>query len=390
MSEPKLPTVPYEHPAPPSFEEAKNRRTKVRSAGLDPNYWYAVEHDDAIGRGQIVEVTFWGTSVALYRGEDGRLRALENRCAHRHVPLTVGVVQGRHLVCQYHGWTYNGAGELAEIPHELFGKKKPRCKLRTYPVRVRYGLVWIFFGDPERADDVPMPEIPELEGPDPWACVPVDFTWKCHHSMIIDNVSDFTHAFLHRKYAPFTDAKLTRLETVGDSVELSYDTKVGRGKISGLFVDRESVDTNSMDLAYEYPYQWSNTDDKIKHWLFVLPIDEHTTRAFFLFYFDSFVVPFTKVRIPKRLMKPFLRISNELLVKPLLSEDGVAVEAEQRGWEEHWHEPLVELNPAVNAFQALTVRKWEAYLERQRAAKEQKELVRLERRRQLGAADGAE
>lgn len=238
-----------------------------------------------------------------------------------------------------------------------------------------------------------MPEIPELEGPDAWACVPVDFTWKCHHSMIIDNVNDFTHAFLHRRYAPFSDAKLTNLETVGDKVLLSYDTKVGRGKVSGLFVDREHIDTNAMDLAYEYPYQWSNTDDKIKHWLFVLPIDETTTRAFFLFYFDRFVVPFTKLRIPKRLMKPFLRISNELLVKPLLSQDGVAVEAEQRGWREHWREPIVEINPAVNAFQALTVRKWEEYLASRRQAQEAKELVRLERRQRIQEqiqADGAE
>ena len=43
-----------------------------------------------------------------------------------------------------------------------------------------------------------------------------------------------------------------------------------------------------MELCYEYPYQWSNTDGKIKHWCFVLPIDGTTTRAFFLFYFDSF------------------------------------------------------------------------------------------------------
>lgn len=36
------------------------------------------------------------------------------------------------------------------------------------------------------------------------------FTWQAHHSMIIDNVNNFTHAYLHRKYRPFVDAKLTR------------------------------------------------------------------------------------------------------------------------------------------------------------------------------------
>ncbi|MFK7986280.1 MAG: Rieske 2Fe-2S domain-containing protein [Sandaracinaceae bacterium] len=372
---------------PPAFDDAKNRRQKVRAAGLDPNHWYAVEHDSALANGDVKEVIFQGESVALYRDDRGRLHALENRCAHRHVPLTVGVVEGTRLVCQYHGWGYNGGGELVEVPHELFGKKFPKCKLRTYPLRVRYGLVWLFFGDPDRAHEVPMPEIPEIEGDDPWGCVPVDFTWKAHHSMIIDNVSDFTHAFLHRRFKPFEDAKLTSLETRDDKVFLSYDTKVGRGKVSGLFVDRADIDTNAMDLCYDYPYQWSNTDDKIKHWCFVLPIDESTTRAFFLFYFDHFIVPFTRVKIPRKLTNPFLKVSNEMLVKPLLREDGVVVEAEQRGWEKFWNEPLVELNPAVNAFQALTVKKWDEYKAAEQAKVEAKELTRLRRKQALSERD---
>jgi len=26
--------------SPPSFEDAKNRRQRVRAAGMDPNHWY--------------------------------------------------------------------------------------------------------------------------------------------------------------------------------------------------------------------------------------------------------------------------------------------------------------------------------------------------------------
>jgi len=364
----------------PAYEETSNRRQKVRVAGLDPNYWYAVEHDAHLKPGAVQEVKFWGESVALFRDSGGRLHAIEDRCAHRQLKLSIGIVKGDRLTCQYHGWEYNGCGELTAVPHDLFGKKMPTCKLRDYPVKVRYGLIWIFFGDIERADTTPMPEIPELEGNDRWECVPVDFTWKAHHSMIIDNVSDFTHEFLHRDYAPFTGAKLTKLETVGDQVLLSYDTKVGRGKISGRFIDRADVDMNSMQLGYQYPYQWSNTDDKIKHWCFVLPVDERTTRTFFLFYFASFVVPFTKVKLPKRLMRPFLEISNHLLVRPLLAQDGVAVEAEQLGFERHWREPVIDLNPAVNAFQALTVKKWDEYLAAQKAKKANKGLTRLGRK----------
>lgn len=348
---------------PPSFEDAKNKRQKVRSAGLDPNHWYAVEYDRALHKGQVIEVKFWGTSVAVYRDDRGAVHALEDRCAHRQLPLSGGTVVGDRLVCDYHGWEYDGSGKLARVPHDLFGHELPRCRLTSYAVRVRYGLIWVFFGANNRALSTPMPEIPEIEGPSAWACVPVDFTWRAHHSMIIDNVSDFTHAHLHRKYQPFSsDAKLTSLETVGSKVFLSYETKVGYGKISGLFVDRKRIDTNSMKLCYDYPYQWSNTDDQIKHWLFVLPIDERTTRAFFLFYFKQFKVPFLPLHIPQRVTAPFLAVSNRLLIEPLLRQDGVAVEAEQRGWEKHYNAPITELSPAVRAFQALTIKQWEAYL----------------------------
>ena len=175
----------------------------------------------------------------------------------------------------------------------------PEFRVASFPVRVRYGLVWLFPGDPALAAGRTIPDIPELEGPGRWACRPLSFTWTAHHSMIIDNVSDFTHAHLHRKYRPFGDARLLRCETVGDSVHVAYDTEVGRGRISGLFVDHRRINTNHMELCYQYPYQWSNTDDAIKHWLFVLPIDEHRTRMFFLFYFKSFKIPFTGMPIPR-------------------------------------------------------------------------------------------
>jgi phenylpropionate dioxygenase-like ring-hydroxylating dioxygenase large terminal subunit len=346
---------------PPSFAEARNRRQKARAAGLNPDHWYAVEFDRALRPGHVQEVQFWNRSIAVYRDDQGALHAIENRCAHRQVKLSYGEVEGCNLVCPYHGWTYNGEGRVTAIPHELFGRPMPRFQVPSYPVQSRYGLIWIFPGDPELAGKRKIPDIPELEGPGRWACVPLDFTWKAHYSMIIDNVSDFTHAHLHRRYKPFEDAVLTRCEAIGDSVHLSYKTKVGQGRISGLFVDRKRVDTNHMDLCFEYPYQWSNTGDKIKHWCFVLPIDERTTRVFFLFYFEALKIPLIPVRIPRWLMSAVLKIANRVLIGPLLSQDGFAVEAEQAAYERHWDAPLAELNPAVGLFQQLIIRRWEEH-----------------------------
>lgn len=347
---------------PPSFDSARNLRQKARSAGMNPNHWYAVEHERTVSPGRVVEVKFWGRSIALFRGSDGRLRAVEDRCAHRHVKLSIGHVTGCTLTCMYHGWSYDEHGQVVDVPHQHFGRQFGNVKIRSYPVRLRYGLIWLFPGDSALAERVPIPEIPELEGAARWACVPLDFTWRAHHSVIIDNVSDFTHAHLHRRYRPFVNAKITSCETRGDMVELSYDVIVGDGRFSKLFVDRKRVRTDRMDLAFEYPYQRSNTGDKIKHWCFFLPIDVHTTRAFFLFYFDGLKVPFTSFRIPRAVMYPFLRIANWMLIEPLLREDGVAVEAEQMAYERFAHGPALEFNPAVTMFQKLIVRRWEEYL----------------------------
>jgi len=355
-------------PAPPSFEEASNLRQQVRATGLDPDYWYAVEEVRRIKPGTVIEVIFWKRSIALYRATDGSFHALENRCAHRQIKLSLGEVQGCRLVCAYHGWQYDEHGRRADIPQVRTGGSLPKPSIRSYPVKVRYGLVWLFPGNPERAQDRQIPDIPELEGPGRWTCVPLRFTWAAHHSMVIDNVSDFTHAHLHRRYRPFDGATLTRCETVGDDVHLAYDTRVGRGRISGRFVDHKRLDTNRMELCYQYPYQRSNTDDAIKHWLFVLPVDERTTRVFFLFYFKSLKIPFLPVHIPRFAMTAVMKISNRLLIAPLLSQDRFALEAEQEGYERHWEARPVEFNPVVKAFQKVTVRKWQEHLARETEA----------------------
>jgi nitrite reductase/ring-hydroxylating ferredoxin subunit len=347
--------------APPSFDNADNLRQKARAAGLHPDYWYAVEYDAAIKPGEVKEVHFWNRSIALFRGQDGTLTALENRCSHRRLKLSLGDVNGCDLVCLYHGWRYNRQGEVIDFSHELFGRPKPPT-VPTYPLKVRYGLIWLFPGDPTLIENRTIPDIPELEGNDPWPCVPVDFIWPAHHSIIMENTCDFTHAYLHRRYRPFEDAKLTKSKIHGERIFASYDATAGHGRFSRYFADQTAINTNQMDLCYEYPYQWSNTGDRIKHWCFLLPMNERVTRVFFLFYFSKFKIPFTPLRIPQNLMRLFLKGAKRMHIQPLLAQTGVAVTAEQIGYEQHHDSPPIERNPAIHQFQELTIRKWEEHV----------------------------
>ena len=171
---------------------------------------------------------------------------------------------------------------------------------------------------------------------------------------------------LHRKWRPFEGDELLDMEEGQDRVLLQYNSKIGAARIMDMLVDRKAHAGTSHYSCYQYPYQWSNTEDFVKHWLFLLPIDERTTRVFFLFYYRDFKVPFLPLKVPERLMTPLLKLGHKYLVRPLFDEDGWAVAREQEAYDEHWAAPLAEVNPQVLAYQRLTVRKWEAYLAEQK------------------------
>lgn len=356
--------------SPPSFEEARTRRQKVRAAGMDPDYWYAVEQSSRLAKGQVIETKFWGRSIAVFRGQDGRVRAVENRCAHRQLKITNGQVVDCKLVCPYHGWSYDGDGK-AHIPHDLFGKKDPSLRIATVPVRERYGLVFIFPGDPELSTVRDIPSIPELEGAKPWPHCIVQFDCPGHHSMLLDNVSDFTHGFLHRKYKPFEGTDLLRVETVGDRVELEYRSKIGAGRLQNMFIDRKDANCDHMLACYDYPYHWSNTEGRIKHFLFTLPVDRTHNRHIFIFYLRPDVVklPILNKRLPHWIADKMMKAARFMTLEPLLGQDVWVIEHEQDGWERHWDRPMPELSPVVNAFQDLTIRKWEEFLARRKQDK---------------------
>jgi nitrite reductase/ring-hydroxylating ferredoxin subunit len=350
-----------EKPEPPSFEEATNLRQRARVAGLDPNYWYPAFMSRDIKPGEVKEVVFWRREFAVYRGLDGSMRCIENRCAHRNLKLSLGQVEGCTLRCAYHGWAYDGDGKLVDMPHNDFGRQL-KVQLQSFPIQEKYGMIWIFPGDAAMATQRAIPTIPDIEGPDAWAYDVMDYHWMGHHSLILDNVSDFTHGYLHRKWRPFDGDELLGLEEKEDSVLLQYNSKIAAAKIMDLVIDRKQHAGTSHYSCYQYPYQWSNTEEFVKHWLFVWPESETSTRVFFLFYYRDFKVPFLPLKMPQKLMLPMIKFGHQFMVRPLFNEDGWAVAREQEAFQKHWDAPVAEVNPQVMAYQKLTVRKWEEYL----------------------------
>lgn len=340
-------------------------RHKAWAAGLDPAYWYPVEWDTAIAPGQVVEVTFWGTSVALFRGEDGTLSALENRCAHRQVKLSLGEVKGCELMCSYHGWTYACDGKLTKVGHEHFGGRMPNATLRTYPVQVKYGLIWVFFGDVSLMAERPIATVPELEGERPWIGTPIDFRIRCHPTAIINNVMDSTHvASLHRKFRTrsLIYGNVTSCESEGDTVSVKHNISLDPGGLLRWLVNPLKVPTQ--EAVYEYPFLRVSVGDVYKLWNFMLPSGPRETRLFLFPCTDRLKIPGTPWTTPAFLVEPFLGIARKLITRPLFEEDVWSSEAEQEGYDTHYQARSLDPHPAIHPSYQLTVRKWEEHLER--------------------------
>ena len=79
------------------------------------NQWYTVAHSAEIGEKPLAR-TVCNEPLAIYRGGDGVVRVLTDRCPHRKAPLSAGEVVGNDLACGYHGIRFNGQGACTHVP----------------------------------------------------------------------------------------------------------------------------------------------------------------------------------------------------------------------------------------------------------------------------------
>jgi phenylpropionate dioxygenase-like ring-hydroxylating dioxygenase large terminal subunit len=182
--------------------------------------WYVAGLSDEIGR-ELTARRLLGVEVLLYRGQDGSPVALRNRCPHRSFPLSQGRLEGDEVVCGYHGLAFATDGACVRIPSQALVPGAVRA--HAFPVVERAPLVWIWMGDPARAEPSAIPDHPWLKAPD---CAHVGgyLHVKCNYIRLHENVLDLTHfPFLHGEalgdlayiQAPFEVAE------VGDSVRIT-------------------------------------------------------------------------------------------------------------------------------------------------------------------------
>src|SRR3954462_4620811 len=159
------------------------------------NTWYVAAWDKEVTTDALFSRTVTSVPVLMYRTSDGKLIALEDRCCHRGAPLSVGRREGDCVRCMYHGLKFDATGKCIEAPAQP--RIPPQAKVRTFPVVEQHRWIWIWMGDPAKADPALIPETPWLDHPD-WRSLDGYIHYDVSYLLICDNLLDFSHLpFVH-------------------------------------------------------------------------------------------------------------------------------------------------------------------------------------------------
>ena len=119
-------------------------------------YWLPVEVSVNVGGGSNrgvnnpIRVTVLGEHLILFRDSRGKPHLMGEHCSHRGTSLAYGRVEGDCIRCLYHGWLYDGDGEVVEMPGEPPGSRFPeKVTHPSYPCFEVAGLIFAYMGPPE-------------------------------------------------------------------------------------------------------------------------------------------------------------------------------------------------------------------------------------------------
>lgn len=119
-----------------------------------PRTWQFLAHESEFkSPGDFVTRWIINDPVLMVKGEDGVIRAFLNSCTHRGTHLCVADSGNkRAFTCPYHGWTFNGRGELIGVAmgNALYGEEFDRSTMALRPIPRVESIHGMIFGTLDR------------------------------------------------------------------------------------------------------------------------------------------------------------------------------------------------------------------------------------------------
>jgi phenylpropionate dioxygenase-like ring-hydroxylating dioxygenase large terminal subunit len=149
--------------------------------------WYWAMRSHKLKIGQIEPITLMGKDLAIYRGDDNQVIAVEAYCPHMGAHLAEGKVEGNSIRCFFHNWQFDQQGDCIDTP---CAENTIPATIRTYPTTEKYGLIWIWTGESPRQS---IPFAPELEHEECDIAFGSRFIKSCHPNVMMINAIDANH-----------------------------------------------------------------------------------------------------------------------------------------------------------------------------------------------------
>ncbi|MBD2090476.1 aromatic ring-hydroxylating dioxygenase subunit alpha [Microcoleus sp. FACHB-1515] len=330
----------------------------VRQAGINPNHWYVVAQSSEVTTNPIA-ITLWNRSIVLFRDSQGKINALEDRCPHRQVKLSHGVVKGDRIECAYHGWCFDGSGKCVDVPYLEENQKLPSGKIQAYPVREQDGFIWLFPGE-KKAESIDLFGIPEWDHLNYIATVSV-IDCNAHYSYLIENLMDMYHGHLHDNWQAWADPVLQELQETSDRVDALYQAqsyyKIDKiWSISQLFFPAlRRLHPEPLNVSYVYPHWVSTLGNDFKIYCLFCPRSLTSTRAY-LIHFTSLNAFWRLHKLPvpfRRFVKNRLFGSAQKLLDGLVRQDVLMIEEEQQAYLNNPQQRGHEFNRTLASVQRL-------------------------------------
>ena len=200
-------------------------------------YWIpAAMSEELKPGGAIKRVRLLGEDLVAFRGPEGRVGLLQERCPHRGASLSIGRNEACGLRCLYHGWKIDADGRVLEMPAEPDpASYMHKVRAKAYRVHEAGGLVWTYMGPPENAPapmDFEFTHLPDAHN------VIVKMQIDCNWAQSLEGVIDSSHTnFLH-----------------ADSFSAAPSLDASVYKDNSLKVDRPSLDPAPWIEVQNTPY----------------------------------------------------------------------------------------------------------------------------------------
>src|SRR6185312_14897067 len=94
-------------------------------------------------------VRLLGEDFVAFRGEDGSVGFIDERCPHRSASMALARNEDNALRCIFHGWKVSADGKILDAPCEPANTRDAfakTVKVRAFPAREAGGMVWVYLG----------------------------------------------------------------------------------------------------------------------------------------------------------------------------------------------------------------------------------------------------